>query len=145
MRLPAKSIAIWTLGVLLGIQVIRPSHANPPTDTSKTFTAIHAPNDPGAAILTRACRDCHSNDTRWPWYSQVAPMSWLVWRDVHEGREHLNFSEWGTYDQERRAHEAKAICNATVDGEMPLWFYLPMHPDARLTSEDTEQLCGIDQ
>lgn len=86
-------------------------------------------------LFYRACGDCHSNETRWPWYSQIAPASWLVQRDVEEGREHLNVSEWGQGEQE--ADEAAEMLE---EGEMPLWFYLPLHAEARLTEQEKDQL-----
>lgn len=86
-------------------------------------------------LFYRACGDCHSNETRWPWYSQVAPASWLLQRDVQEGREHLNVSEWGQGEQ-----EADEAAEMVEEGEMPLWFYLPLHAEARLTEQETDRL-----
>ncbi|MBL8897332.1 MAG: heme-binding domain-containing protein, partial [Planctomycetes bacterium] len=83
----------------------------------------------------RACFDCHSNETRWPWYSNVAPISWLVQRDVDEGRAELNFSR---FDQpQKEAHESAEV---VLEGEMPPWFYLPTHPEARLTADEQAEL-----
>jgi heme-binding protein len=79
--------------------------------------------------------DCHSNETVWPWYSHVAPMSWLLQRDVDEGRRKLNFSEWG-----RPRKEARESAKAVQKGEMPPWYYIPLHPDARLTAAETRAL-----
>ena len=88
------------------------------------------------AVLERSCYDCHSHATRWPWYAWVAPASWLLVRDVTEGREHLNFSTWGRYDEEERAENLQEIAEMLEKGEMPPWFYLPLHPDARLSPAD---------
>ncbi len=82
-------------------------------------------------LFFRACKDCHSNETEWPWYSLVAPSSWLVQWDVEEGRSHFNVSEWG----EKENHGDKAG-ELVRDGEMPPWFYLPLHPGARLSDDD---------
>lgn len=82
-------------------------------------------------MARRACYDCHSNETRWPWYSAVAPVSWLVAKDVAEGREHLNFSEW---DQPNE--DAHKILEVVEEGEMPLRKYLLLHPGARLDGEE---------
>ena len=78
-------------------------------------------------ILHRSCFDCHSNETKWPWYSYVAPVSWLVADDVYEGRRHMNFSLWADYNTK-----------LVEIGEMPLWFYLPLHPTAELLPEDVQ-------
>jgi hypothetical protein len=92
------------------------------------------------AILKRSCYDCHSNETVWPWYSYVAPMSWLVRSDVQEGREYMNFSEWSSYNDKQKKYKPK-LCGKMVEkGEMPLWFYLPLHPEAELSSEDVETI-----
>jgi mono/diheme cytochrome c family protein len=86
-------------------------------------------------LFVRACADCHSNQTRWPWYSRVAPMSWLVAHDVAAGRRHLDVSEWNR--PQRDAHNA---ADQLRRGEMPLTIYLPMHPAARLTPEEKRAL-----
>lgn len=85
--------------------------------------------------MRRACYDCHSNQTVWPWYSNIAPVSWLVERDVNSGRRHLNFSEW-----EQPGRHAKDVAEQIKEGEMPPWFYRPMHPEARLTDEEKQVL-----
>jgi len=87
------------------------------------------------ALAERACFECHSNQTEWPWYSWVAPVSWLVQHDVDEGREHLNFSEWDR--EQKNADEAAEMIE---EGEMPPWYFLPAHPEAKLTAEEKAQL-----
>lgn len=86
-------------------------------------------------LFSRVCKDCHSNETQWPWYSFVAPISWLVQRDVAEGRSHFNVSEWG-----RKEDHGDEAAELVREGEMPPWFYLPLHPEARLSEEDREKL-----
>jgi mono/diheme cytochrome c family protein len=88
-------------------------------------------------LFLRTCGDCHSNQTRWPWYSRVAPLSWLVTADVAEGREHLNVSEW-----HREQEHADEAAEEYREGEMPLWFYLPVHPEARLSPAERGELIG---
>ena len=80
------------------------------------------------------------NRTRWPWYAWVAPASWLVAYDVHEAREHLNFTEWNRIDAEERAKMIAEAWEEVEEGEMPLWFYLPLHAEARLSDADREAL-----
>ena len=92
------------------------------------------------AILRQSCYDCHSNETRWPWYSYVAPVSWLVTKDVHDGRKHFNFSTWDDYDPEDRIDIIDEMYEEAEEGEMPLPIYLKMHSDAKLTPEDLQIL-----
>ena len=87
--------AIFLAILLAAIQFIQPDRTNPPINPSATFKAIAGPGSEIGAIVDRACRDCHTNDTQWPLYSRIAPISWLVANDVKQGRAHLNFSEWG--------------------------------------------------
>jgi hypothetical protein len=99
--------------------------AEPPWDSIQTRT-----------LAMRACFDCHSNETVWPWYSYVAPVSWLVYSDTMQGRSRLNFSEWTTARQRGTGEIAEKI----QSGEMPPWFYLPLHPSAQLTAAEKQQL-----
>lgn len=92
------------------------------------------------ALLTRACYDCHSNQTRWPWYSRVAPASWLVAHDVALGREELNFSEWGSYYPQTRTRKLQWMGRVLRERSMPPWSYRLVHPDARLTGAERAML-----
>jgi hypothetical protein len=123
-------IGLGAVVVVLGMQVIRFDRTNPSVTAD-----IGAPADV-APVLRRACYDCHSNETVWPWYSQVAPVSWLLHRDVVEGRRHLNFSEWDRVPVEKRARRLRGVGKQVQAGEMPPWFYLPMHRTARLSDAD---------
>lgn len=87
-------------------------------------------------MLRRACYDCHSNETVWPWYSKVAPASWLVADDVEHGRRHVNFSTWNRRTPEEQAKAMKTVWEEVEAGEMPLWQYRPLHPAARLSDAD---------
>lgn len=88
------------------------------------------------AVFQRSCFDCHSNRTQWPWYSRVAPVSWLVAGHVQEGREHLNFSEWENLPPKKRHHLAGEIMDEVAGGGMPLAGYTRLHPAARVTGAD---------
>lgn len=117
-----------TFGVLQLVPYGRP-HTNPPVTQEPAWP-------PGAQLLAeRACFDCHSNQTVWPWYSHVAPMSWLVFRDTTEGRKQLNFSEW---DKPQKAAEDAA--KELRDKKMPMAIYLPLHHDAVLSAEERDTL-----
>ena len=129
---------LLTLAVLLVVaQVIRPARTNPPLDPAKE---LRAP-EPVMSIVQRSCQDCHSNRTVWPWYSQVAPASWLLAKDVRDARKELNFSEWATFTPRRTARKLEEICEMVEEGEMPLWFYIPLHPSAKLSDADRKTLC----
>jgi Haem-binding domain len=108
--------------------------------TNPKVTGEIAVPDDVHAILKRACYDCHSNETSWPWYSRVAPVSWLLHRDVSEGRQHLNFSEWATLPADKRKKKQANVGKLVVKGKMPLWFYLPLHPDAHVSDADKAAL-----
>ncbi len=93
------------------------------------------------AVMRRACFDCHTNETRWPLYARIAPGSWLMARDVHKGRNHVNFSKWGDADEDERQTDRENAWEQIESGAMPPWFYiLPMHPDAKLSPADKELL-----
>ena len=96
---------------------------------------------PGAlAIVDRACRNCHSEETEWPWYSSVAPLSWMIERDVHEAREHMNLSRWEEYSTERRVDLLGRMGAEVRNRRMPLPKYLSLHPEARLSDADITEL-----
>jgi hypothetical protein len=97
MRKTLKWIAVGLLTLFLAAQIYQPERSNPPIDESKTIFATLNVSPDVKAILDRSCSDCHTNNTRWPWYSYVAPTSWLTARDVKNGRSSLNLSVWGTY------------------------------------------------
>jgi hypothetical protein len=136
-----KWTAISLAVIFAGLQFIRPARTNPPVDETRTIQA-HTQIPPEInAILDRSCNDCHSNETRWPWYSNVAPISWYVVEHVNEGRRELNFSDWGRYEPDDRQAILKHICKEVQSGAMPLPSYLRLHGEARLSSEDARRLC----
>ncbi|MBK6694193.1 MAG: heme-binding domain-containing protein [Myxococcales bacterium] len=121
-------------GALLVLQLVPASRTNPPvTQDLEAPPAVKA-------LLKRACYDCHSNESVWPWYARVAPASFLVSHDVKEGREHLNFSEWDRVAAEKQPRKLKKAAASLKDGKMPLPIYLPLHPEARLTPEERDTL-----
>ena len=136
-----KWIAIVLAVVFVGIQFVRPARTNPVIDPSRTIEANSQMTPQVASILDRSCRDCHSNKTVWPWYTNVAPVSWWLSNHVNEGRHDLNFSEWATLPPDRQDRKLRQICDEVEDGMMPLSSYLPMHPVARLSDQDKKTLC----
>jgi hypothetical protein len=90
-----------------------------------------------SAILKRACYDCHTHETKWPLYARIAPGSWLMARDVHNGRSHLNFSKWADVDEDERKDDLQTCWEQVESGAMPKWFYVfPFHPGAKLSDAD---------
>lgn len=137
-----KKALIAIAGLFVLAQLVRPALTNPPVDPAKTLHATGRVPQEVSAILDRACRDCHSSETRWPWYSHVAPVSWLVARDVNAGRNEMSFSRWGEYDVPKRLDKLDEMCKQVREGEMPQFPYPLMHPGSRLTDADTETLCS---
>ena len=120
------------LALLLVIQVVPygHSHTNPAVASEPAWDSPQT-----RTLFFRACADCHSNQTVWPWYTNVAPVSWLTTRDVVEGRESFNVSEWG-----REKNKGDEAAETVQKNEMPPWFYLPLHPTAKLTTAEQQQL-----
>jgi hypothetical protein len=126
-------IAVSGLVLLLALVAIQLV----PVDTRNPPVTGDVPTSPAVkAVLRRACYDCHSHETRWPWYGRVAPVSWLLARDVREGRAELNFSTWDQYGAQQQVKKLKESWEEVAEGEMPPWFYLPAHREARLSAED---------
>ena len=136
-----KIAAIVFVVVFLGMQAVRPARSNPPVDESQTIFARTQMTPQVAAIFDRSCRDCHSNKTVWPWYTQVAPISWWLANHVNEGRQNLNLSEWAKLNSDRQDRKLRQICDEVQDGGMPLSSYTPMHPQAKLSDQDKKILC----
>jgi hypothetical protein len=127
-------ILVIVAALLVGAQLVPVDRTNP-ADGGK----IVAPADV-SAVLERSCYDCHSNRTKWPWYSSVAPVSWLVAHDVGEGRQHLNFSQWGGYSSRDRGRLAETAVEEVAKGAMPMKIYLLMHRGAKVDASGLEIL-----
>ncbi len=141
MRRWTVRIVVALVLVFLVAQVIPVARTNPPVDPAKTMAAhISVPGDV-SSTLQRACQDCHSNQTTWPWYSQVAPISWLLVRHVSEGRRELNMSEWAQYQPRRKERKLKELCEQVQKGKMPIASYLILHPDAQLSEQERGRIC----
>ena len=136
-----KRIVLGLALVFAGLQLIRPDRANPPFDAAQSVQTTATVPPEVRAVLTRSCYDCHSNETRWPWYSGVAPMAWGVANHVKEGRAELNFSDWGTYSVRKRVALLEKMCDEVREGGMPLKQYLWLHRDATLSEADWKSVC----
>jgi heme-binding protein len=136
-----KQAAVVLIVVFAAAQAVRPGRTNPPIDPSRTIRA-HAGTAAGLAdVLDRACGDCHSNATVWPWYTEVAPLSWLMVYGVREGRKAVNFSEWAAYPADSQRTLLSASCKDTKTGKMP-GVYTLLHPEMRLSAQDVETICA---
>jgi len=131
-----KKILLALLLLLVAAQFIRPA---------RNLAAGPGPNDLGVkhpvpanvqAVLQRACYDCHSNTTRYPWYAEVQPVRWWLDQHINDGRRHFNFSEFGSYSAKRMDKKLGEVASEVTEGEMPLKSYTWMHPEARLTPEE---------
>jgi hypothetical protein len=133
---------VLAIGILLGAaQFYRPARTNPPIDPKLELKAT-LPMDPVVEeVFSRSCDDCHSSRTVWPWYSRVAPASWLIVSDVNRGRNELNFSNWGAYSRADREKRLSEICKEMSEGEMPGLPYLLLHPRAAANKADIGAVC----
>jgi mono/diheme cytochrome c family protein len=131
MRFFSRALLVVVVGFIV-IQLVPYGcdHSNPPGVTEPDWDTPRT-----RELFMRACGDCHSHETKWPWYTSVAPARWLAYRDVVHGREHLNLSAWGQGKQ-----EADEVGEVIEDGEMPPWFYLPLHSEADLTGAEKKEL-----
>ena len=130
-------ILLGALGIFAGLQLTNPARTNPPVITD-FITAVRPPASVAAAIRA-ACYDCHSHETIWPWYSRIAPVSWLVVSDTDEGRDHLDFSDWP--DEAARAAKKMDRINEVLGyREMPPKKYTLIHADARLTEAQRKEI-----
>ena len=133
MRWTKKIFGLLIVGLVV-MQFIPVERSNP-SDRSQPAAPAEI-----ETILRRSCYDCHSNETRWRWYAEIAPISFLLARDVKEGRRELNFSIWDRYEQRRKARKLKEIIKEVEEGDMPPWYYIPVHPDAKLSQNDREAI-----
>ncbi|MFN8545828.1 MAG: heme-binding domain-containing protein [Candidatus Binatia bacterium] len=129
MRRAVPLAGVLLLAVIV-MQLVPVARTNP-----AVVQDIAAPPDV-QAVLRHACYDCHSHETVWPWYSRVAPVSWLITHDVNEGREELDFSTWSAYPPPKRGKKLDKAAKEVTEGEMPPWYYRLLHPEARLSEAE---------
>lgn len=120
--------------VIVGIQFVPVDRSNPPVQSE-----VPAPQ-PVRDVLKRACYNCHSNETKWPWYAYVAPVSWLVAHDVEEGRQHMNFTEWDKLSPVKQAEHQHGVWKMVQKGDMPPQIYRSAHPESHLSEADRDVL-----
>jgi hypothetical protein len=127
--------------VLIEAQFVRVDRTNPRVDPNRTIAAHPGIPADLAKILDRACGDCHSNSTVWPWYTDYAPLSWLMAHGVNEGRKAVNFSDWAGYSLNQQRKLLSESCQDVRSGKMP-GIYTTLRPETRLSSEDITAICA---
>ena len=141
MKKALKIFAIVLFVTFVAIQFYRPDRTAPPIVEAETLEASTQVPEAVEQILTRSCNDCHTHKTNYPWYSQIAPASLFLASHVEDGRRHLNFSVWNTYETRRKRRKLDEICEQVTERYMPLPSYLWIHRDAKLSDEDIKILC----
>ena len=135
-----RALLVTVVLVVAGLQLFGPAKTNPPITPEQTLHA-KVPIPPEVhQTLSRSCWNCHSRETKWPWYSYAAPMSWLVVNDVNEARDHLDFTNWD-HSPEEGADLMDSVCTEVKRKKMPLKEYLWLHGDAKLSEADVKQIC----
>jgi hypothetical protein len=131
-----KKILFVVVVIFIAIQFIQPAHNTSgqvlPTDITKTISVPDKVLD----IFKNACYDCHSNNTRYPWYVYIQPMGWMMAKHIKNGKENMNFSDFGTYSKRKQANKLRAVGTSIKEGSMPLSSYTIMHTNAKLNIED---------
>ena len=136
-----KIFAILFIAVMIVLQFFRIDKANPPVVQAETLEAsVAVPPDIGE-IIGRSCNDCHSNQSIYPWYSNVQPVAWFVKNDIDDARRQMNFSIWNTYTPQKKSKKLEQICEQLEAKEMPLPSYLWIHRDSILSENDAKALC----
>lgn len=135
-----KWMAILVLAGLVIIQFVRIDKSVPDFNKNGDFTRVHSANDAGIKILKNACYDCHSFETKYPWYAEVAPISWWVGDHIEEGREHVNFSLWSSYSPGDQAEIIEESIEEIEEGKMPDPNYVKQHPEAEMTAANKTAL-----
>jgi Haem-binding domain len=135
-----KKIGLGLLAVLVMIQFIRPTRNTSTTESPNEISNYYEVPADIHAVLKKSCYDCHSNNTVYPWYTNIQPVGWWLQDHVNEGKGELNFEEFGTYDQKKAKHKFEEIEEVIREEEMPLASYTLIHRDTRLTPEQSESI-----
>jgi cbb3-type cytochrome oxidase cytochrome c subunit len=138
-----KKISLVIVALLFIIQLFRIDKSVQPVEESKDFITSASVNTEIANTLKTSCYDCHSNQPIYPWYTNIAPVSWWIKHHINEGSHHLNFSIWGEYSDKRKHHKLEECIEMIEEGEMPMYSYTLMHKEAKLTDEQKMQLVSF--
>lgn len=135
-----KKVLVILLMVFIIIQFFPIDKINPTVNTGMDFLTIKQTPESVAEIIRSSCYDCHSDESKYPWYSNIAPASWFMKKHIDEGRKKLNFSIFATYEPKRQIHKLEEAVEMLEKKEMPLETYLLIHQDARLSEEQSKIL-----
>ena len=138
--LTKKNLVIGVILLIVLMHVFQIDKENPPVDPSIYLITVMEPPLEVANILKASCYDCHSHETEYPWYTNIAPFSWWIGHHIEEGREHLNFSEWANYEEKKALHKLEEMYEEVEEGEMPLESYLWIHSEAKLSKRQSAAL-----
>lgn len=145
MKRAVQIIVLVLFLAFIAIQFVRSDFTNPAIVDGQTLEAtVQVPEDV-EKILTRSCADCHTSNTNYPWYSKIQPSAWLLAGHIRDGRQQLNFSEWGSYENRRKKRKLGEICEQVETKEMPLSSYLWIHRDAKMSAEEIKKVCDWTQ
>ena len=135
-----KKVFLILFLVFILIQFFRIDKTNPPINTGMDFLTIKKTPETIANQIRNSCYDCHSNETKYPWYSNIQPFGWFLKNHIEDGRKHLNFSTFATYEPKRQAHKLFESVEMVENGEMPMESYLLMHPEAKLSESQKAEI-----
>lgn len=133
-------IGLGLIGIFAILQLFQIDKTNPPTDPQKDFFSIVSAPDNIKTIVKDACYDCHSNETVYPWYTNLQPFAWSISSHIDNARKHLNFSAFADYGSDDRSHALEEVVEVLQEDEMPLASYKLMHPEGRLNAETRQSL-----
>lgn len=135
-----KFLILVLISGLVGVQFFPASLNQNTVVLSTDFTKTFKVSENVQILLKKSCYDCHSNNTNYPWYNKVQPLGWVLENHIKEGKEELNFSEFGVYSKRRQKSKLKSILNQIKDDEMPLSSYTLIHRESRLTISDKKEV-----
>ncbi|MGB7200646.1 MAG: heme-binding domain-containing protein [Pyrinomonadaceae bacterium] len=136
-----KMFLLLIVAAFIVIQFFRIDKTNPPIVAGSNIEAALAVPADVSMILSRSCADCHSNNTIYPWYSNIQPAAWFLKDHIDHGRRELNLSEFNTYTAKKKKHKLEEICEMVGSAQMPLPSYLWIHRDSRLSDSERRALC----
>lgn len=137
-----KKILLVLLFLFIAIQFIRPAKNQSTEISANHIYNVYTTGDNVKTILDKACNDCHSNNTKYPWYAAIQPVAWWLNDHIEDGKKHLNFSEYGAYNLRRQYHKMEEVIDEVKEGEMPLSSYTIIHSNAKLTADEKAALTG---
>jgi len=135
-----RRILLIIIIILIAIQFIRPAKNQSNDVLTSDISHVYTVPQNVSVILKKACNDCHTNNTVYPWYAQIQPVAWWLNHHIEEGKDELNFNEFGAYAVPRQYHKLEEVVEQVKEGEMPIWSYTLIHTNAKLTDEEKQTL-----